>query len=85
MSGEVVGIVSLGINIEYVWCFWKVETFIERMLQKIFRISGAHLLDALQDVLLYEICLFRINIHTYIHTLLQLPKEGFSVTRLLIN
>ena len=23
--------------------------------------------------------------HTYIHTLLQLPKEGFSVTRLLIN
>ena len=27
----------------------------------------------------------RIYIHTYIHTLLQLPKEGFSVTRLLIN
>ena len=24
-------------------------------------------------------------IHTYIHTLLQLSKEGFSVTRLLIN
>ena len=26
-----------------------------------------------------------VAIHTYIHTLLQLPKEGFSVTKLLIN
>ena len=25
------------------------------------------------------------HVFTYIHTLLQLPKEGFSVTRLLIN
>ena len=25
------------------------------------------------------------HIHTYIHTLLQLPKEGISVTKVLIN
>lgn len=45
MTGEAVGIVSLGMNMEYLWCFWKVETFGERMLQiEIFRISRAHLL-----------------------------------------
>ena len=40
-------------------------------------------------ILLFKIDLLPTSvasyIHTYIHTLLQLPKEGFSVTRLLIN